>query len=152
MTVQLFTELEKEALDEIEPEEMFSMDTASGDQSPATSTSFEQTHAASSNASAPSQYPVYTAWTPAAAASFGQESAAQHASSAGVAVSTPAEGWRRGVQLSSNRRNSTDSNSSYGDMPTAMAEQVGPPIQAPLISCSLPKPVRSHCPPVHKFQ
>ena len=129
--VQLFTELEKEALDEIEPEEMFSMDAASGDTSAATSPSSEQPHAASSSASAAPQYSGYAGWAPAAVASFGGEGAAQHASSAGGAAGMPAEGLRPGMQLPSSRRNSTDSNSSYGDMPTAMAEQVGLLIRPP---------------------
>ena len=58
------------------------------------------------------------------------ESAAQHASSSGRGVEALEESMRAGMQLSGGRRNSTDSNSSYGDMPTAMAEQVR------MLSCS----------------
>ena len=52
------------------------------------------------------------------------QSAAQHASSSGRGVEALEESMRAGMQLSGGRRNSTDSNSSYGDVPTAMAEQV----------------------------
>lgn len=150
LMVQLFTELEKEALDEIEPEEMFSMDTASGDRSAATSVTFEQTHPASSSTSAAPQHPAYAGWGSAGVASFGEESAAQHASSAGGAAGMPPEVLRQGMQLPSSRRNSTDSNSSYGDMPTAMAEQVGVLDLSSLGLCSFQDPVSLHCPLVNR--
>ena len=53
------------------------------------------------------------------------ETAAQHASSS-RGFDTLAEGFQHRMHVSDNRRNSTDSNSSYGDMPTAIAEQVCP--------------------------
>ena len=95
----------------------------------------EQTHPASSSASvALRRTPVHAGWThrlhrPALVRRAQRSMPAALAAQQSMLAARLAT---RHTQLSSNRRNSTDSNSSYGDMPTAMAEQVGAPNHGPL--------------------
>ncbi len=79
------------------------------------------------NSSAPSEaqsHAAYDGWSGNPLGLSYGENAAQHAGSS-RGVDMLSEGFQHRMQLASNnRRNSTDSNSSYGDMPTAIAEQV----------------------------
>ena len=80
------------------------------------------THKSSAPSEAPSQA-AYDPWSTNPAGLSASERTAQHnGSSAGIDMLS--EGFQHRTQVSDARRNSTDSNSSYGDMPTALAEQV----------------------------
>ena len=126
--VQLFGELEGEMHELEGPQEMFHLEEAPLQWSPA---SHPVSHAASHEAAthksgAPSEahsHAAYDGWSGHPLGLSYGEAAAQHASSS-RGVDTLAEGFQHRRQVSNTRRNSTDSNSSYGDMPTAIAEQV----------------------------
>lgn len=106
------------------PPEMFAMEEASADYYTAVSSSlYESRVHTTRNSSAAPSHAALDSWSVDLAAVSHIESAAQQAASS------------RGVRdLPSNQRNSTDSNSSFGDMPTAMAEQVSMPFHLFCIS------------------
>jgi len=123
LDVQLFGELESEMMFDIEgPQEMFHLEEGPMQWSAAASTSHESvTYNSTSHADAPG-HTAYDGWSGNPLGISHDQSAAQHGSSRGI--ETLADGMQRQMHLSSNRRNSTDSNSSFGDMPRDVAEQV----------------------------
>lgn len=132
MHVQLFSELEAEMHDVEGPQEMFHLEGAPLQWNIASLAASHE--AATHNSSAPSEaasHAAYDGWSGHPLGLNYGEAAAQHASSSrGIDVLT--EGFQHRMHVSSaNRRNSTDSNSSFGDMPTAIAEQV-----CPLLPCT----------------
>ena len=121
--LQLFSGLEAEVIDVEDSEDIFELDESS---SPDWATPPPSTYEAPAHKSS-STYAACDGRFQRTAGMNGishVEGAAQHASSSGRGIEALEESMRAGMQLSGGRRNSTDSNSSYGDMPTAMAEQV----------------------------
>jgi len=123
LDMQLFGELESEMMCDIEgPQEMFHLEEGPMQWSAAASTSHESvTYNSTSHADAPG-HAAYDGWSGNPLGISHDQSAAQHGSSRGIEIL--ADGMQRQMHLSSNRRNSTDSNSSFGDMPRDVAEQV----------------------------
>ena len=124
------------------PQHMFHLEEASLQWSAASHAA--QHEAVTHNSSAPSEAPshaAYDAWSGNPLGLSHGGSAAQHASSRSRGIDILSEEFQHRVHVSSNRRNSTDSNSSYGDMPTAIAEQVQQPSCTPLEH----QPVHYYC-------
>ena len=140
--VQLFSELEAEMHDVEGPLEMFHLEDTPLQWSAASlAASRAASHEASThNSSAPSEaasHAAYDGWSGHPLGLRSGEAPAQHASST-RGIDVVSEGFQHRMHDSSaNRRNSIDSNSSYGDMPTAIAEQVCPLSCAPFGICLL---------------